>query len=206
MHGALHEIKTSWEACSLADAKVLFIQVPAADGGYGDKVAKVTRSKGLVPDTNADPARVWCARQLLRMVAGQPLAEGLEAFEEDRCGVCGRTLTDPVSIERGIGPECYGRETGSEHETKVKRPPAQHQEQPPKRSDGKDKKGVAYGHGDWRARKDTLEEALKDNGAGPKPGARRLTQMTELPGETWEDIFADDERYYNSRTGEAKVS
>lgn len=26
-----------------------------------------------------------------------------------RCGKCGRTLTDPESIERGIGPECWSR-------------------------------------------------------------------------------------------------
>jgi hypothetical protein len=33
--------------------------------------------------------------------------------ESSRCGRCMRTLTDPVSIARGIGPECYGRGTGS---------------------------------------------------------------------------------------------
>lgn len=35
--------------------------------------------------------------------------------EANRCGRCFRTLTDPVSIDRGIGPECYGRTTGSHH-------------------------------------------------------------------------------------------
>jgi hypothetical protein len=35
--------------------------------------------------------------------------------EASRCGRCHRTLTDPVSIDRGIGPECYGRDTGSRH-------------------------------------------------------------------------------------------
>lgn len=32
---------------------------------------------------------------------------------EERCGKCGRELTDPVSIERGLGPECFGKATGS---------------------------------------------------------------------------------------------
>jgi hypothetical protein len=26
-----------------------------------------------------------------------------------RCRICGRVLTDPVSIARGIGPECYSK-------------------------------------------------------------------------------------------------
>lgn len=32
--------------------------------------------------------------------------EGLEVWHEGRCGRCGRTLTVPESIERGIGPDC----------------------------------------------------------------------------------------------------
>lgn len=31
----------------------------------------------------------------------------VEVFHEGRCACCGRTLTDPVSIERGVGPDCY---------------------------------------------------------------------------------------------------
>lgn len=30
----------------------------------------------------------------------------VEFYHAGRCGKCGRTLTDPVSIDRGIGPEC----------------------------------------------------------------------------------------------------
>lgn len=33
----------------------------------------------------------------------------LEVWHEGRCGRCGRTLTVPESIERGIGPECAGK-------------------------------------------------------------------------------------------------
>jgi hypothetical protein len=36
----------------------------------------------------------------------------VEVVESDNCGMCGRVLSDPVSIERGIGPECFGRATG----------------------------------------------------------------------------------------------
>lgn len=32
----------------------------------------------------------------------------LEIWHEGICGKCGRLLTDPVSIARGLGPECAG--------------------------------------------------------------------------------------------------
>lgn len=40
---------------------------------------------------------------------------GFRVQEASRCGRCRRLLTDPVSIDRGIGPECWGRCTGSHH-------------------------------------------------------------------------------------------
>ena len=33
----------------------------------------------------------------------------LHVFHEGRCGRCGRKLTTPESILRGLGPECYRR-------------------------------------------------------------------------------------------------
>ena len=36
------------------------------------------------------------------------LDEKLEMTHEGSCLVCGKTLTDATSIERGIGPVCYG--------------------------------------------------------------------------------------------------
>lgn len=56
----------------------------------------------LVVATNrkADPAgRERCTRLL-----GQ-----VEFWHEGRCGRCGRRLTVPESVERGIGPECAGK-------------------------------------------------------------------------------------------------
>jgi hypothetical protein len=37
---------------------------------------------------------------------GGTLPPQLEVWHEGRCGRCGRALTVPESIERGIGPEC----------------------------------------------------------------------------------------------------
>lgn len=35
------------------------------------------------------------------------LSGKVDVFHEGRCACCGRKLTDPTSIERGIGPDCY---------------------------------------------------------------------------------------------------
>jgi len=40
---------------------------------------------------------------------GKEVPESLEVRHEGRCGRCGRTLTVPESIDRGIGPECWSQ-------------------------------------------------------------------------------------------------
>jgi hypothetical protein len=52
---------------------------------------------------------------LFEYAATGTTAGGERVQEASRCGRCLRTLTDPVSIDRGIGPECLGRVTGSRH-------------------------------------------------------------------------------------------
>jgi hypothetical protein len=114
------KIDDRWQGVPLAKATILFFEVPNHDNGFNDKVGKLTGRGGFVADRNADPARVYCAKMLLAYVAGRPTPPSLVIQEENRCGKCGRELTDPVSIERGIGPECYGQATGSSHQQKRK--------------------------------------------------------------------------------------
>jgi hypothetical protein len=48
------------------------------------------------------------------VVQGKTPAEAeLECWHEGRCAACGRRLTVPESIERGIGPECYSKRNGA---------------------------------------------------------------------------------------------
>jgi len=47
----------------------------------------------------------WATIQLFRE---SRLPDMLEIWHEGRCGRCGRKLTVPESIERGLGPKCGG--------------------------------------------------------------------------------------------------
>lgn len=64
---------------------------------------KTTRASKLTP--NSVPVRV--AAFALRCVWGtQTLPVGYQIRHEGKCGCCGRKLTTPESLDRGIGPEC----------------------------------------------------------------------------------------------------
>jgi hypothetical protein len=38
-----------------------------------------------------------------------PIPAGIQVRHEGKCGCCGRKLTTPESLDRGIGPECWSR-------------------------------------------------------------------------------------------------
>lgn len=62
---------------------------------------------------NDDSAPVKVARwALFHAMTDRILPEGYSIHHEGKCGCCGRTLTVPESIERGIGPECWAKLTG----------------------------------------------------------------------------------------------
>lgn len=42
----------------------------------------------------------------IRANCGEDMPDSVEVWHEGSCGRCGRSLTDPVSIARGLGPEC----------------------------------------------------------------------------------------------------
>lgn len=48
----------------------------------------------------------WILRKILVFSPNDCLPEHIEFWHQGRCGRCGRPLTVPESIERGIGPEC----------------------------------------------------------------------------------------------------
>jgi hypothetical protein len=123
------EKQKNWVECQLADATHIFVEVPRPDGGYADKIGTFyPRSNRWYDADNADPQRVHVA-QLIghwlcghwdgeNIVTGNEMYGPLSFLEAEECGVCGRELTDPESISRGIGPICFGRMTDSQHQVK----------------------------------------------------------------------------------------
>jgi hypothetical protein len=70
-------------------------------------------AKSKLPEYS-DPvkaARYLCERVIRHPEA--PMPPGLEVRHEGKCGCCGRKLTVPESIDRGIGPECASKMMGA---------------------------------------------------------------------------------------------
>jgi len=72
--------------------------------GYitGDFPGWVKAGKKGNPEHPAFKAIHWA---MAKLAAGEMPGQ-LEFWHEGRCAKCGRVLTDPASIESGVGPEC----------------------------------------------------------------------------------------------------
>ena len=108
-----------WKRVPFAQATHVFCIVPSSDG-WGDRIGTFRPTTGFFyEDENADPKRVWAAVKALQYACTGEMHLQAEYAEADNCGRCGRQLTDPESIARGIGPECFGMMTGSSHERRI---------------------------------------------------------------------------------------
>ena len=108
----------------LADADILFAD--SGDFAFDGYIARFEPATGewRQPRSYTDPRGtdyLWAARAIMRVVVSDDEAvlakfdEQAEVALASECCVCGKALTDPESIERGIGPECASRATKSEH-------------------------------------------------------------------------------------------
>lgn len=66
---------------------------------------RLTRSSRFLNDTEI----VKGARYIMRMAFTSNLHTSMKLYHEGICSVCGRPLTNPKSIEVGIGPRCRRR-------------------------------------------------------------------------------------------------
>jgi len=76
-------------------------------GTIRDRTFRWGKRGGLDAKAPSVQAIEWALAQL---VAGR-LPTSLEVWHQGRCGRCGRLLTVPESIDRGLGPECAGKST-----------------------------------------------------------------------------------------------
>jgi hypothetical protein len=102
---------TRWPTVAFDQATHVFV-----DDFDGAEIVTFSPQRGaLAWAPRATSASEWAVVMTLRYLAGRDrrLLEQAEVFAMAHCRRCGRELTDPESIERGFGPDCYGEATGS---------------------------------------------------------------------------------------------
>lgn len=99
-----------WERVPFAQASHVFIN----EEPQGTRIGTFYPRDGVWRPARGfvDPALDWAATHSLRAAMGDAAPQA-RFQESNQCGRCRRDLSDPVSIERGIGPECWGKLTGS---------------------------------------------------------------------------------------------
>ena len=110
-----------WKHVSFAEATHVFIKLGRGEYGSTTIATFYPQKSQIYFNTEVEAYKYVVRNILVAAQTGVNETTAFEIFEEERCGVCGLALTDPISIERGIGPTCLGRITGSVH-YKVSRP------------------------------------------------------------------------------------
>jgi len=76
-----------------------------------DGAFRRTAKSRISEDAVGHKAFAWLWMQL----SGGRLPDNVEVWHEGHCGRCGRALTVPESIDRGIGPECMKHSVVNTH-------------------------------------------------------------------------------------------
>lgn len=71
----------------------------------------------LIADRYADPSRFTAAQYILDAALHD--GDSSQVLAGQRCLRCDQALTDPVSIQRNMGPDCYGSATGSKAKSRL---------------------------------------------------------------------------------------
>jgi hypothetical protein len=84
----------------LPDAEVALTKCEADVGELEAGLADCQRRKDVFGEQIKKRVAEFAGDPFAQMIAG--------AHVTGNCAICGRGLTDPISLERGIGPECFG--------------------------------------------------------------------------------------------------
>lgn len=111
------KIDNRWKNVTWDRATHVFLSVPAADGGFADKIGTYYpqgRQAGMFwSDRTADETRIKAALYVLRSAHGD--TPGTYVQQGTFCLRCGKELTTPQSIAANFGPDC-AVEVGAYHE------------------------------------------------------------------------------------------
>lgn len=115
MQSRLKKGQREWSRADFVEASHVFIKQ-----GHGDynsmKIGTYYPQKGIIYWDTTDPAYRYAVLKTFQASQdGSQETDAHSIVEMEQCGRCGKALTDPISIARGLGPTCYGNETGSEH-------------------------------------------------------------------------------------------
>ena len=106
------KVNGRWRLASFAEATHVFLDTPTPDGPgsrIGTYYPAGKQAGKLWVDTSEGIDREWAADYVLRWAAGRAVNGDATVLLGTECLACGRELTDPVSIETSIGPECRKR-------------------------------------------------------------------------------------------------
>lgn len=81
--------------------------VLAGHGGYLGRLV-VRGEVRFFPGIKPEPENIFAHKLPFAWFINHLDSDKFELWHEGKCGKCGRRLTDPQSIERGLGPECSG--------------------------------------------------------------------------------------------------
>lgn len=76
-------------------------------GRVRPETGKLTTTRKSPEGIESSEAWKYLAGVLMAVWIGEDL-DGIEVAHAGKCGRCGRLLTDPVSLELGLGPICRG--------------------------------------------------------------------------------------------------
>jgi hypothetical protein len=99
-----------YRKCALEKASHVFV----SEKGYGTpRLGTIYPKNDTFYSNTLSAAHVWALQQIVNLINGAPVSDKCSIEVESACGMCGHRLTDPVSIARGIGPECASKPTGT---------------------------------------------------------------------------------------------